>query len=305
MPVPSTSGNFGDLLDPRFQRIFNETYKQLPDMNPSLYTFVPTNNRNDMRWTQVGTVANLTQFAGTVTYQSQNQGFDTTATPVEFASGIQVERTLFDDDQYNVMNQRPRALANSTFRTRQTHGARVLNNGFSVDNFFYNNSEAVALFSNSHTTTSGASTATGFDNLVTSALTAAAVAAARIQHVNLRGDQAERISIQPNEIFIPQDLYEEAFEITASSDKVDTANNNRNVHEGQYKIVEMPYLTDVNNWVLSDSAARGQSVFWTDRITPEFAMVEDFDTLTAKWRVYGRWANAHTDWRWAVGANVS
>ena len=72
----------------------------------------------------------------------------------------------------------------------------MLNNAFSIDTLFYNNSEGVALCSNSHITTSGASTSTGFDNLGTASLTATAVAAARISMVDFRGDRAERIGIE-------------------------------------------------------------------------------------------------------------
>lgn len=305
MSVPHTSTNFGDLLDPRFQKIFSEQFTELPDMLPNLFNFEPDNGRNNMMWSSVGTIPDFSQFTGTVGYNSQNQGFDITATHVEFTNGIQVERPLFDDDQYNIMNQRPRALAQSAFRTRQKHGARMLNNAFAVDTLFYSNSEGVALCSNSHTTTSSASTASGFDNLGTAALTATAVAAARIQMTGFRGDQAERISVIPDELWYPPNLYEEAFEIIASSGKLDTANNNPNVHEGQYKGVEWNYMIDTNNWFLMDSMMRNIMVHWVDRIALEFAMAEDLDTMVAKWRAYMRYSMAHTDWRWVMGHQVT
>lgn len=305
MSVPSTSENFGDLLDPRFQKIFNEQYDQLPDMLSSLYTSENHNGRNNMTWSAVGTVPDFEEFTGQVNYNSQNEGYDITATYKEFTNGIQVERKLFDDDQFNIMDQRPRALATAAQRTRQKHGAQLLNNAFSVDTTFAVNSEGVSLCSDSHTTTSGASTASGFDNKGTSALSATAVAAARIQMVGYRGDQAERISIMPDELWIPNNLYEEAFEIVQSMGKLDTANNNRNVHEGQYKIHEWNYLTDTNNWFMCDSTQRTQSVFWVDRVALEFAMAEDFDTFIAKWRAYMRYTAAWTDWRWIFGSQVA
>lgn len=305
MPTPHVSSAFGDLLDPRFQKIFEDQYKQLPDMLGKLFTMVSTNGRNNMTWSQVGTLPDFQEFTGLVNYSSQTQGYKTTGTPVEFTNGIQVERKLFDDDQYHIMDQKPRGLADSAFRTRQKHGARILNNAFSVDNYFYVNTEGVALCSDSHTTTSGASVATGFDNKVTSALSATAVAAARIQMVQFRGDQAERISIMPNEIWGPPDLYEVAFEIISSMGKVDTANNNRNVHEGRYTFYEWNYLTSTRNWFMCDGDLRKRFVFWSDRTPLEFAMAEDLDTLVAKWRAYMRYFNAVTDWRWLIGASVS
>ena len=155
---PHVSTAFGDLLDPRFQKIFYERYKQLPTMLPEFFNFIGTNGRADMRWSDVGTLPDWGVFGGTVDYKSSSQGYDTIATPLEFASGIQIERKLFDDDQYNIMDQRPRALATSAQRTREKHGARLFNNAFSVDTLFYVNSEGVALCSDSHTTTSQAST---------------------------------------------------------------------------------------------------------------------------------------------------
>jgi hypothetical protein len=305
MATPHISTNFADLLDPRFQRIFEDAYNDGVDMVSTLYTMQAHNGRNNMTWSQVGQLEDFTSFAGSVAYDGLNQGYDTTATYVEFAKGIQTERKLFDDDQHNIMDQRPRALARAAFRTRQKHAARLLNNAFSVDNFFYSNSEAVALCSNSHTTTSGASTANGFDNLGTAALSATAVASARIQMTGYRGDRAERITVVPNELWFPPNLYEEAQEIIQSTWKVDTDLNNVNVHEGRYVPHEWQYLTDTNNWFLSDSSLRGESVFWVDRVPIEFAMVEDFDTLIAKHRAYMRYANAHVDWRWAFGSQVS
>ncbi len=196
-------------------------------------------------------------------------------------------------------------MGTSAKRTREKHGARLWNNAFSNDTLFYVNSEGVPLCSDSHTTTSGASTSSGFDNKGTSALTATAVAAARIQMRGFRGDQAEKIDVIPNELWIPVDLFEEAFEIVESLGKVDTAENNRNVHKGVYTIKEWLYMTDVNNWFMVDSELRGQSVFWTDRVAMEFAFAEDLDTLVAKWRGYMRYALAHADWRWVLGSQVS
>ena len=103
MPVPHISTNFGDLLDPRFQKIFHEQFKDHNDMLPILFSFAPDNGRDTMTWSDVGTLDDWTQFEGTVNYDSQSQGFDVTATSVEFVNGIQIERKLFDDDQFNIM----------------------------------------------------------------------------------------------------------------------------------------------------------------------------------------------------------
>lgn len=305
--MPMISTNFGDLLDPRFQEIFDNTmkYEQQDSMIGELYDMVPHNGRDNMTWSEVGALGDWPAFTGTVTYDEMYQGYDTTVTYVEFASGIQVERKLFDDDQFHIMDQRPEELATSLVRTREKHAARGLNNAFGVDNYFSVNSEGVAMCSNSHTTTSGASTAAGFDNLVTDALSATALTSAVTQQIGFRDDRANRINVVPDEIWIPQDLYDVAYEIVASMGKVDTAENNRNVHEGAYTIKRWRYLTDTNNWFLMDSRMRRRFMKWVDRIPSEFAYAEDIDTLVAKWRGYTRYAQGWINWRHALGAQVS
>ena len=304
MPVPHTSTNFPDLLDKRITKVFNDEYDQLPDLKGEFYN-VMTSSHNEERWSQVGAMPDINQFTGTIIYGNQNQGYDTTFTHVEFAGGVQIERTLFDDDRFNIMDQRPKALANAANRREQKDAARVFNMAFSVDTFFYNNSEGVALCSNNHTTTSGASTAVGFDNLTTAALSATSMSANRIAMVNFRGDQAERISIMPSLILIPPDQYETAYEIVSSMGKVDTAQNNANVHYGQYKLIEWNYLTDANNYFLIDGNMMKQFLLWYDRIRLEFGQAEEFDSFIGKWRCYRRYSNGWTNWRWILGAQVS
>src|SRR3990167_4177427 len=230
MASPAIRTNFSDLLDPRFNEVFDSEYTQLSDMVGDFYR-VTTGKLNTERYSQIGALPEITAFNGTVTYGDANQGYDTTVTPLQFAQGFQVERALWDDDQQDVIMNKPKALADSIYRLRQIHRVRPFVNAFSVDTYFYNNSEAVAMCSNSHTTTSGASTTAGFDNLVTAAMTATAVFAARLQMLGFRDDQAELYDVEPDELWFPPDLSEQAFEIVKSAGKVDTAYNNRNFHE--------------------------------------------------------------------------
>ena len=302
---PHLSTNFADLLDPRFQEIFHNYLPTVPSMIPVAFDEITQNDRDTYRVSSVGTLPDWAAFSGSVGYVAASQGYDTVLTYLEFTSGTEVERKLFDDDQFGIIMEKPKTLAESYARTREGHGARVFVNAFTNDTFFYVNSEAVALCSNSHTTTSGASTATGFDNLGTAPLSATAVAAARIQMRNFRGDQAEKIQIVPDELWIPIDRFEEAYEIVGAAGKVDTALNNPNVHKGKYTVNEWLYMTDANDWFMSDSRLRKRFLKWVQRIPVEFAMAEDIDTLIAKWRGYARYGWLNGDWRWVMGHQVS
>ena len=307
MAVPMTSAGFGDLLDPRFQKIFVEKFKQQPDMIPEIFDMVGSNGRNELKYSDVGAFGDFSEFTGNVSYDSFSQGYDTTITPLEFASGFQVTRKLYDDNQFpGAFDQRPASLALAAARTRQKDGARIFNNAFSVDATFYNNTEGLALCSDAHTTTaSGVDTSTGFDNKGTAALSATAVIAARKQMVKFRDDRGNRITIVPDELYVPVDLWDVGHEIVESMGKPGTADNDKNVLQGSLNVKEWIYLTDTNNWFMGDSALRKEFLKWEDRVPLELAFVEDFDTLIAKWRAYMRYGNGHLDWRFILGAEVS
>ena len=305
MAVPHASEDFADLLDPRFQAIFADRLNELEDMIPTLYTMGPNNGREDIRYSQTGTMSDWEAFEGSVPYNDISQGYDVTSIPLEFAQGTQVKRKLFEDDQYHIMDRKPKGMATSLVRTRQKHAARIFVNAFSVDSFFYNHSEGVALCSNSHTTTSGASTANGFDNLSTVAFSAVALEAAKIAMWGFRGDQAERIDITPDEIWYPTSIYGRVKEVLESPGKTKSANNESNIHEGAFEPHMWKYMTNTKDWFVTDKTARADNLMWFDRIKATFAMIEDFDTYIAKWRGRGRWSSAWIDWRFIYGHNVA
>jgi len=307
MPVPSTSENFGDLLDPIFSEIFNNERDQLPDMVPTLFTMTPDSPRGDsFKYSDVGEFDDFPVFSGSVSFDEVAQGYDVTATHIEKASGFQVSRKLHDDDKWNIMTEKPRGLAAAAVRTRQNDASGVFNNAFSSGSTFYVHSEGVALCSNSHTTNAtGVSTATGFDNLGTAALTSTAVVAARIQMRGYRSDRGNRFSVNPDELWYPPDIFDKAEEISLSEKRPEDATNAKNVNSGKFTLHDWEYMSDTNNWFMADSRQRSRNLFWGDRVSLEFAFAEDLDTIIAKWRAYMRYSWLWRDWRFIFGASVS
>ena len=304
--------NFIDALDPRFRRIQDQSFNEIPDMVSSVYYMDPGSGQATERYSQEGTVGEIPDFTGSVVYDDAFEGYRALVTPTEFASGLQIERKLLENVQSNLfkLDQKPRALGSGAYRTRQTHAARLFVNSFSSDTKWLSHSEGVALCSNSHTTRSGDSTASGFDNLVTSALTSTALTAAVIQMRQFRGDRAERISIDPNTILYPVDLYGTAHEIFESEGVPEDVINASNVHYQGYKSLVPKgwnYLTSTANWWLMDSSMmkNGFGPIWIDKVKNEFAFVEDIDTLMGKWRIYFYYGAGYLDWRWILGSNVT
>lgn len=308
--MPNIAGSFPDLteLTATFTDIFNERFKEEGDRVGDYYRVVNDKGINT-RFSTVSGMGQLVEFTGSVNYADVAQGYDMTITPVQFARGFSIERLLADTDKSGIMNSKPRALGTAAARTRNYHAIRPFDNAFTVDTLFASHSEGVPMCSNSHTTTTGASTATGFDNLVTTSLSAVSIAAMRVQGLNLRDEQGEKVTnLMFDTLLIPQQgtMEENAWEIVNSMGKTDSANNNANFNKDRYKIKSDIYLGDANNFFLYDSTMmKEHGLIWQEAVKPEFAMVEDFDSLIAKWRCYGRWGNYWLSWPWIIGSQVS
>src|SRR3990167_5948346 len=129
MASPLIKSNFADVLDPRFKEIFDNDYTQLPDMVDKFYRYV-SGKMNTERFSQIGAMSAMSQFTGTVDYGDVSQGYDIQVTPVEFTKGIQVERILVENDQTDIINNKPKALADVVYLLRQTHRVRPFSNAF-------------------------------------------------------------------------------------------------------------------------------------------------------------------------------
>lgn len=305
MGSPMDSGSFGDLLDKSISKMFYDELDQLPDRISEFYA-VDSSKDSFEKWSGIGELGDFTEFNGGVNYQSQAQGFDVTAEHRTFVNGFQVTRQMYDDDRHGIWERKSPALANSYVRTRQGHAARVFNFAFNSDNFFYTNSEGVALCSDAHLTNSGASTAVGFDNYTTSSFSATAISALRTQMRGFRGDVANKISVLPDKLVYPIELSDRAAEIIKSDKEPDTANNKYNPQgNGRWIGTDWEYLNDTNNWFMLDSKNAKQWLVWFERIPLEFGRAEEFDSFIAKWRAYCRYSYMWLNWRWIAGAEVS
>lgn len=305
--MPAVSASFGDLITPGLKKIFTEQYDQLPEMRTSLFNVVSTDRAYEKEST-VGAFGDMPTFQGTISYDDVYQGYNVTFTPAEFAKGFKVERKLYDDDLYNVINRKPRGLAISAQRTMEKHAASVFQGAFSgsgtivVDGItILSNSEGLSLCNASHTSTASS---TVQNNTGTSSLSDTAVEATRIAMAAFRDDRDNLISVQADMILCGRQKEQVGWEIISSKGKVDTAENNANFHYGKYKLAVWDFLPGYA-WFMIDSNMMKMFLQWFERIPLEFFQDKSFDTLIAKFASYARWSYGWNDWRWVYGHNAT
>ncbi len=307
MGNPVVSSAFVRLLDDRLDKVKEDIFKDLPSQIDNLYT-VAKSERAWHEFFEVGSLPDIPEFNGKISYLPIHPGFHTKIEHKEYAAGVQYERKLLDDKRYDVFEKRGEKLLKSAHRTREKIAIEPFAYASSASFSYMTSEEGVALVSSSHTTKSGTSTSSGFDNAGSSALSKSAVATTRILMRQFRNDISERIDMSDNfALVVPDALADTAYEIVNTPKGLDTAEGNVNPQYGRYKIIVLPRLDDydTNNWFMVNLDLMKESLIWFNRIEPEVASTWDFDTLLLKTRVYFRCSYGWIDWRWIYGSIVS
>jgi len=305
--MADSRGSWADILDPSFRKIYGDEVKQIPVVAPSIFN-VMTSAKQDEKDSSASGLSKLVQTSEgtTITYEDQLQGYDVTYTHLKYALGTQVTYEMFQDDQFNVMNRKPRELAKAKMRTKEQAAADVFNNAFTAGGgglASFTSGDGVALVSTAHTRTDGGA---NISNHTTSDL---AEDSLEVGLVAMRGtvdNKGQLQMVQPDTLLVPPALEKEARILLDSSGRVGTGNNDINPYQGRLKILVWDYLGSAAGgsdtaWFVLDQSLHALN--WFDRDDRGIEGPEtDFDNKTAKWSVTCRWSVGYSDWRGVYGS---
>ena len=297
----AVSEGFGYLLDPGLREVFWGEYNAIASLIPSLFNVQGSDKAVEYDL-GIGDMSDFENFSniGRVQYDTPEQLWRVSYTHTEYAKGFQIERKLYEDNLYSVMNDRAVDLGRSAWRTREKKGASMFNNATATAGY-----DGVALVSNSHPLSP--SNATTQDNYFALALSSANLSTVRLAMMKFTDDRGNLANVMPDLLLVPPELEETAWQIVENPTRYQpgSANLTAEFHQGRYQILPWNQLTDTNRWFLIDSRLMRRFVKWYDRVPLEFANIEDFDTLVAKWRAYMRFSFGWSDWRWIAGSEPS
>lgn len=297
---------FGELLEPILGEIFYNQYDQIPSMIESLFNMQTTSNpyEDDL---SLGSMGLFRKFQGSVDYDRPYVQYKKTYEFPEYADGFKIERKLYDDEMHGIMNQRPADLAEAAKRRREMDAATIFNyadqttatdpEGETIDS---TGADGRPLCDDQHPTKSpdGPTHRSNKDSLT---LNHANLQTTKNKMRKFQDDRGNKISVVPDTLVVGVDLEEQGWELIQSEKKIDTAENNPNIHHGRYTLVVWDYLEDDGRWFLADSRYMRRYLKWFDRIPIEFAMKEEFDELVAKYRAYMRYEAGWSDWFFIFG----
>lgn len=304
------SGNYGKLLEPGLRKIFFETYGEKPEQYTSIFNVQNSQKaiETDLRlggfgtWNQKGSL-DATEYEDLTTTSTVTYKHNT------FSKGFQVEKEMVDDEQYNIINKLPKALARAARATIEGHGASVLNGAFTDTRTFTlgtGGTVTESLISASHALLGGGTTTNAIGNLALSEANLEIAMKLASEQVDEKG---LKIQMMPDVLIVPRGLEYTAEKIVKSVQLPSAGAgsilnvNDINPMQNKFKVVVLDYLTDQNNWFLMDSTINPLNFFWREKLS--FKNDNDFDTDIAKYKGRMRYSYGWSDFRGILGASVT
>lgn len=306
--MASMEGQWADVLDVRFRKIYGDELKAIPQVGPSIFHML-SSSRNIEKDSSASGLSTLVRRGENqaISYEDEVQGFDVTYTHVNDALGTSVSRNLMEDDQFNVILRKPANLARAKTRTEERMMADIFNYSFTAGGgglSSFTSGDALALFSASHTREDGGATQ---NNLTTSDLNEVAIEGALVGIESQVDHKGQLFMATGDTLIVPPALEKEAMILMKSQGRVGTANNDINPYQGRLKVIVWKFLGSASpggsdtQWFVLDSTLHQLNFF--NRVDrglegPNY----DFDTSSAKWKVDVRHSVGFAGWRGTYGS---
>lgn len=291
---------FGEVVQPGLKKVFVGAFNTVPQgsLIGPMYN-METSEKMDEDFLEIEDIGSFPVFNGDITYTEFRQGQKKTLTHVQYALGLKIQRTLIDDDLYNVINRMVSQMGTAARYRMEQDAAGPFVNAF---NTAYTVFDGLSLCNSAHTFLS---TSTTQSNSGTSAFSYAALDAGIIAMRKWKSSQDRLVlDIYPDTLLGPVDLDTQFREVIDSKLKPGTQLNNINVFNSKFNIITTPFLSDTNDWFLIDSRRMKEFLIWLQRVPLEFKNEGDFDTYTKKYAAYMRYSNSPLHWMWVYGNQV-
>lgn len=305
--MPSARPNWPDILDVSFRTIYSQTEKTFPSVYRNIFNVESSDRATEKTSSASGLSRLVLKGEGdAIKFEDPTQGYDVTFSHLTRGLGSSVTMELWEDDQFGIIKQRPRALALAKMRTMEQFAADIFNYGFTAGGggiATFTSGDGKALFATDHPRTDGG---TAQSNMTTADLAEDSLEAALVAMRATVDDKGQLMYVQPDTLVVPPALEKEARILLGSQGRVGTANNDLNPYKGALNLVVWDYLGSAAGgsdtaWFVLDSS--NHKLTWFDRSDrgvegPEW----DFNTKTAKWSVVVRNSVGFSDWRGVYGS---
>ena len=286
------TGNWADILDVSFRRIFDQAYANYPEQYSTVFS-LDTSDRNYEKFsTSTGfAMANNVSEGEEIPVDDPVQGFDSTFTHKKVALAFIVSSELMEDDQFKVIAAKPAQTARAVKNRVETDAADILINSDSTIN--NTGPDGVSLSSASHPREDGGAVQS---NRATTALTEASLETALVAIAGLLDGKGQKIMIHPDLMIVPPSLEVEARVLLESIGRTQTTYlNDINPFQNRMEVFTYNWLTDTTDWFMVDRKLAHLKFFWRRKAT--LKRDDNVSNDVARWYTTARYSYGWTDWR--------
>lgn len=191
------------------------------------------------------------------TYASTKQGASKTVVPVKYGLGFTISEEAVDDGKFDEIADMVRKLAKSARESQELQAMAIFNNGFTSQT----TADGVALFSTSHTLPSGGTMRNRLSSDADLSQTSLDTMLSDFE-TQFIGDTGIIYTMKPRVLLVHPNSKRYAKELTGSTLKPDTTDNNLNAMlEDNLIVVSSPHLTDLDAWfILAEKSDTGLDI---------------------------------------------
>lgn len=274
----TTTGDFGELLEPGLRSVYGTAYKSYPEQYTKIFDVRTSGKRTEYMLSISGFgLVNAKTESASVDYDEPVQGFKSSQTAVTYGKGFSISREMYEDDQYNIINKYPKALARSNRVTIEQTGADVLNRAF---NSSYTGGDTKELCATDHPLIGGGTYA---NELSTSAdFDVTSLEQALLDIGDMVDDRGLLLQAMGKKLVGPPELQFQFARTLKSTLDPESAMNTVNAVANVLPFEINNYLTDPDAWFIITDIPDGLICYW--RRKPEFTRDNDFDSENAKFK---------------------
>jgi len=290
-----TSASLSYVLDEVVSILAYESFYDGELYMPLSHT-VRTSSRQRERTASLGGLTLWSTKAPTVnaTEDEMPQEFEKDFTHSAYAKQVPISRELVDDQAWGLLEDIGMSLGSTAQMTMERDAAADFNNAFTTATA----EDGLSLCNAAHVNSAGGNSQS---NTGTSVLSMTSIKTTRVAMRKFKNYRGDVLNIMPDELWVPVDLEETAWEIVRSAGRPDVVNRVDNFYNGAFKLYVNPWLTDAETWFMCASRERKQNLLWFQRVGMEVYGEGNLVSGTRKVGGYMRYSHGARDFRFVFG----
>jgi len=298
--MPLTEQQFIE-LEGNINQVWDSYHKHKENYLSSIFNIITKKTAQFTDFT-VGAAGQMTEWDGSVSYDTFVKGFEKQYRPTKYSTGIKVDRDMWEDKEYERIKNRVNQIAYGVHKTLTYNSAHIFNEAFSTG--VYTGPDSAALISASH---KNVPTADAQSNSGTNSLTYAGLETSRLAMEQWKDDRDDQMLIMGKMVIAGPQQRDNCAKLFGSDKEAFVGDNTINIYK-DYSYMIHPLITG-DKWFLvePDLMKGGQGLNFFMRRDPRKlerdgnAAKGDFNTETLSWKSVGRWTKGWTNWFFIYG----